>query len=403
MTRLANVSNGATQRSGVAPFSTNYPSHSFSRHAFSVPLGNTRIKFPDKKTSREIRYGLREELRTFSTLERVRKCGATPISSRVFVKGTEAGKRAGFAGLATCGSVWACPVCSGKIARRRQEELSTCVKEADKQGYRISLLTLTMRHHKGQRLTQLWDALGYAWKKIVSGRQWQQDKETMALQGYVRTVEITHGKNGWHVHIHAVFITKTDPVATDELKERIFTRWEKALSRKGLTALKDSGGIDWQTAAIGDVEKLGTYVAKLGTSSADSLAKEATLGQFKKAKGENRTPFQILADIIKNGDMDDVELWWEYEGASKGKRALTWSRGLRNQFGIGEEKTDEEIAAEEVGDVPLVSFDSADWTSIRPYAALILDVCEEEGVRGLYAFLDSIEAQYERLTSHPPK
>ena len=30
----------------------------------------------------------------------------------------------------------------------------------------------------------------------------------MGCVGWVRTVEVTHGANGWHVHVHALLIWK---------------------------------------------------------------------------------------------------------------------------------------------------------------------------------------------------
>ena len=37
---------------------------------------------------------------------------------------TPDGRRAGFGGLVTCGSVWACPVCAAKVATKRAEDLA---------------------------------------------------------------------------------------------------------------------------------------------------------------------------------------------------------------------------------------------------------------------------------------
>lgn len=46
------------------------------------------------------------------------------------------------------------------------------------------------------------------------------------------------------------------------------------------------------------------------------------------------------------GAAADLALWHEYERATSGHQAITWSTGLRNLL-AAPERTDEEIAAEE--------------------------------------------------------
>ena len=77
---------------------------------------------------------LRHRLRRLSTLKRVRKCGYCTAGAEGGGPGLrltanpKGGNIAGFSGLATCGSVWACPVCSAKIATRRAEELADVMR-----------------------------------------------------------------------------------------------------------------------------------------------------------------------------------------------------------------------------------------------------------------------------------
>jgi hypothetical protein len=53
---------------------------------------------------------------------------------------------------------------------------------------------------------------------------------------------------------------------------------------------------------------------------------------------------QIAYDFADRGDPEDAELWRGYCDAMFGARMLTWSRGLRERLGLGEEATDEELA-----------------------------------------------------------
>ena len=342
---------------------------------------------------REERYRLRDELATFTTLERVRKCGRCAHGPTITVRANADGSRPGFTGLTTCGSVWACPRCAAIISTKRAAELTTLLERADADGQTVAMLTLTMRHHKGQGLKKLWDGLSLGWRAATSGKAWKEDREQARLAGYIRATEVTSGRNGWHVHIHCLLIGAGD---LNVLADGLFNRWNNGLARHGFESVKDSGGFNLTFAEKGDSEALGKYVAKMGNFSSD-LAAEATLGGFKQARMGNRTPFQLLNDITTNGDCDDLALWWEYEQASKGKRALTFSRGLRDRYGLEKEKTDEELAQEAEGDTEIVSIDAADWKKVLPYAALLLDACEQEGPQGVINILKIIEVNYRQL------
>jgi hypothetical protein len=63
-----------------------------------------------------------------------------------------------YQGLMTCGSVWSCPRCSAVIAHTRSAEIGAAVRECYRQGGRVYMLTLTMRHSSRDRLADLWDA-----------------------------------------------------------------------------------------------------------------------------------------------------------------------------------------------------------------------------------------------------
>lgn len=356
-------------------------------------LGNDANKV-SPANSRQKRYALRDELATFTGLERVRKCGRCSRGPRVGLRVTDTTGAAGWSGLTTCGSVWACPVCSAKIGARRAREVSQICTNAAASGLYLSMVTLTMRHHKGQKLADLWDSLGYAWHRVVSGKNWRKAKEAAELEGIVRSVEVTHGASGWHVHIHALLLTHK-PLDSAGLPSVMYERWASGLAAKGLESVKDSGGFDFSACAPGDEATMARYVAKMGQSP-QALALETTLGAWKKARGKNRTPWQILADIPRFGDMDDLELWWEYEQASHGRRALTFSRGLREKFGLEAERTDEEIAAEDLGNKDFLTIDATDWKHVRPFAAYLLDLAESHGPHMVAAWLDAHAIPWQR-------
>ncbi|MFC8900976.1 hypothetical protein ACFT3O_33375, partial [Streptomyces cinereoruber] len=98
-----------------------------------------------------------------------------------------------------------------------------------------------------------------------------------------------------------------------------------------------------------DAKDLGEYIAK--TQDGKQPALELTRADLKTATGENVTPFELLFRIgdLANGVPDDGEegsasgigtlewnlaKWHEYERATKGRRAIEWTRYLRQMLGI---------------------------------------------------------------------
>jgi hypothetical protein len=59
-------------------------------------------------------------------------------------------------------------------------------------------------------------------------------------------VEVTHGTAGFHPQLHIVvlFDTPMSDLMVEELGGRWFARFERALTRRGFTALEFSGGLE---------------------------------------------------------------------------------------------------------------------------------------------------------------
>ncbi len=316
---------------------------------------------------------------------------------------TTNGSAAGLSGLAHCGSVWVCPVCAAKIATRRAEELADVQRFALEQGCSATMVTLTMRHHQGQSLADCWAALSKGWHGVTSGKQWMADTDRGGLVGWVKAVEVTQGKNGWHVHVHALLIWQDliDQKDADDIGERMWQRWTRALRRNGFDSLKDSGGLDVRTATLDPDAGTGLheYFVK--------LAHEITGGQAKLAKGGGRTPFQLLSDAVE-GLADEVKLWHEWERASKGRRQMEWSRGrrdLRKWAGLGRELTDEEIAEEEPGGSELVLLMPESWCELRHLpdrVCELLEATEGGGFAAATSLLDAWGLAWQPSKGAPP-
>src|SRR4051795_6089819 len=341
-----------------------------------------------KRVNRRKRGQLRHQLRGTTTLSRLQDCGAKTVNGlggpilRISGEGDE--RIAGYAGLVTCGSVWACPCCSAKIAARRAEELSKVMRTVLTSGGSASLITLTMRHHQGHRLKDLWQALSAAWHGVISGKQWIADQELGGLLGWVRVVEATHGRNGWHLHVHALVCwdRSVSLELAQDIGHRMWQRWTRVLERKGLTSWKHRGGVDVRMASLG-TDNLAHYFNK--------LAREVTYSHMKESRG-GRSPFKILIDGLQTGDASDLDLWGEWEQASYGRRQLTWSLGvhdLRKLADLGSEQSDEEVAEEDLAGEDVIALPHPTWEALlrAELTTDLLDAAEIAGVEGACAFL----------------
>lgn len=364
------------------------------------------------------RYAAGRFLWAESSLKRVRYCGTHSRRDgggvAVKVSQVEGGRRAGLANLQRCGSTWACPVCSHKIAASRAADLGAAVAGWHDRGGRIIFATFTMRHHMGQRLADLFDGVSSAWGRVTAGRAWETDQETYGSPmtrtvtrgkragqvvvepriGFARVIETTDGKNGWHVHVHSLLFVRGDITGAEAmaLGDRMFERWSDSLVASGFRAPLLQHGVDIRLIGPHDSNKVAEYFAKhtfdaagaavalnaKGIDNSRKLGMEVAGGSGKRGSKRfgNRTPFEILRDVIRNGEEKDLARWWEWEEASKGRRQLTWSRGLRDFLALGAEKTDDEITDEEVDGVIVHRFTDEEWSVVRWDPCAFLDLVE---------------------------
>jgi hypothetical protein len=357
----------------------------------SVSVRQDTDTLPATRDYRRDRYEARGVLWHESKLDRVKGCGRRSIApdGAVTIRASGAGatRSAGYGGVAHCGSVWACPVCSATVSHSRRDEVGQALASwhADR-SHSVAMVTLTMRHHQGQRLKTLWDGVAYAWHKVTSGRAWIAFKERYGVVGWLRVVEVTQGENGWHVHVHALVFCerRLNRSTADQMGCEMFTPWRDALVRKEFAApLCRSGGLEAHVVTGDSSSELGGYFTK--------ATYELTGASGKQGHAGHRSPFQILSDVVTIGDADDLALWHEYERASVGRRQLTWSKGLRALLLAEVERTDQEIVEEDDGGQVLVEIRKTGWRSVlaRPwlYVALLEAAEADEDGQALKALL----------------
>ena len=191
----------------------------------------------------------------------------------------------------------------------------------------------------------------------------------VALIGSVTATEVTGGgTHGWHPHFHTLMLIEaTTEAEAIEFVERLRAPWLSCLRAFGLDG---AGALSMCKAQPVQATTLANGVQR----------KSSPLVSVKGRHG--RTPFQLLHDASETGDTLASELFVEYAKTFKGRRQLVWSRGLKELAGI-KERSDERLAEDEVrraeaeaNEMVMGTFDKAEWKTIRPSRAQILQAAE---------------------------
>lgn len=346
---------------------------------------------------RRSRYVRRWHLRRFTQLKRIRGCGRWLNGSAegtVAVRLAESG-RAHFSGLRTCGSVWSCPSCSAKIRQARADELEEGLARWLDNGHGVEFLTATVPHSLDDDLGPVFDRVAEGWRSGFTAGGWLGGvRRLFGIEGYVRTVEVTYGRHGWHPHVHALLFTRR-PLSGRRraaLSALMFSRWARWVSR--------AGGGECSRAAfriVGGARGAGQYLTKLqdGGSATHRLGMEFTRGDLKTGRAKSCTPFELI-EPAQRGEAWALYRWWEWEQATKGRRCVTWSRGGRTLLGLSaEQTTDDEEAAREVGGEIVCELGPDAWAKVVrvPGAdAGLLRAVERRGLYGAGVFLFDLRA-----------
>jgi hypothetical protein len=334
-----------------------------------------------------------------SKLRRLRSCGRGTRGDTVDVHRIAEleGPRATVTGLQSCGSVWSCPVCAAHIRYVRSVEVAeACVRHLDAGGG-LLFLTLTLRHHRGERLEQLLDGLLNAHRRTFQGAPWDRVRDRFGIVGRIRSTEATWGSaNGWHPHLHLLLFLEDVPTRSEvaELEAWLAHRWAAMVERQGLQLPDHDHGCRLELVSSG--EGVGQYVAKV--QEAASVPLELTRGDLKTSR-TGLVPFELL-EAAGDGERDALALWWEYEAATHRRRCIEWTRGLRDLLGIGEEVDDAAIVAEDTttDDSLLVTLRAEDWHAVCG-AGLDVELLEAAEDHGLHGVLLVVAEAVERRRS----
>lgn len=304
------------------------------------------------------------------------------------------GTNAAYAGIMTCGSGWTCPVCAVKIGEVRREELSYANVMHVKAGGRVDLTTMTFPHELNKMtLAETMERFDKARQKFKNSAPYKavfdKKKSKTGCIGCVTSMEITHGVNGWHPHLHMLSFSGRS-INQEEI-DRLKKTWVNILLKCGLG---DNSKISHMMERALDVrggEDAANYIAKYGREERWGITSELTRSHSKKSIHEDSvTPFGLLA-LADAGDEAAGKLFKEFANVFLGRRLITFSPGLKAHFGLGDDRADDDEEAAARADSAAViyvgSLQPAQWgevlrkdarASLLVFAAKMKDFGQEQ-------------------------
>jgi hypothetical protein len=279
--------------------------------------------------------------------------GVANACDSIAIKRQVSGDSARLNGVTTCKSVWACPICSARICAARQVEVAAAMKAHIDAGGYVFLLTRTFPHELDMPVAELLEKEKVARAMFRNSRRWRAGKN--ARTGYICSLEVTRGDNGWHPHTHELVFATPDAFGEttelnggkltsrviDELKET----WYECLRKAGLCERSQMSDVLAHGLDVRGGQWAAEYVAKFGRDQKWGMSREITKHASKVGGGlHGLHPFQLL-DFSMRGDDVAGQLFREYVAAFQGKRMLSWSKGLKKLLLGEEEMTDEEAEA----------------------------------------------------------
>ena len=205
----------------------------------------------------------------------VAACSSFLLGATATINQGEGGKRH-IGGLNHCGRML-CPVCAPYLMARRLEALeSVAAKIAADPGLRHFMAVLTLRHHLGGSWKVLVKALRKMQTGLRQGHQWRD-----LVEGYIRLLESTFGRNGHNPHEHLIISVRADEGWNPEE----FFAWIQALCDR--QARKAGRTTEWKDGWWSEIPRdrllqATRYLAesdKMGTTALREAASAATKHQ----------------------------------------------------------------------------------------------------------------------------
>lgn len=246
-----------------------------------------------------------------------------------------------------CGQAWVCPVCAAAHARRQAEALRPLAESFLKQGGEGYFITMTVRHDSSMILSDLLTSFLAARRLMHQNNSYKSHMTKATRLGSIRSLEFTHGQDGWHVHTHD-FGFLQHPLRVGARGPRL---------GMGIKSFEEGHLRYWRNATrqVGLKTKPTSLHLKVVTAkdifSGWDVVEEVTQGYIKAARAPNQSPMQLLYAATQ-GDEAAAALYRDYALATQGRGKLVWSDGLKERLeavtaeaGISESFDTPEIAS----------------------------------------------------------
>lgn len=224
-----------------------------------------------------------------------------------------------------------CPVCHAGWVADRMDDLLPILREYSKMGGIVRHATLTMRHDAGMPLSESLKVLTESWRRFAAVAFKGQPRvlprvPEMRGRPWLRVIQITHGRSGWHPHLHVLLLLPPGEQPRPDLHGRLSRAWIESVShvaqREGGSELRDRTRPTMDNAIRltehEDGGVIGAYVVG-AMELIDDRGKSASL----LAKTPGKTPLQLLEHPATR------HLWAEYARVIQGRRLLQWG-GLKS-------------------------------------------------------------------------
>ena len=332
--------------------------------------------------------------------------GYEGVSPSIEVRSVGLERRASVRGVASCSNAWVCPVCSPRVRSFRASEVETATSRHLAGGGRLAFLTLTVRHSAGDELAELRRGISGAWSRVQSARKWRNWRDAGQLVGVVRSWDVTYSRvNGFHPHLHLLLFL-ADGVETADIGRFLAVEWLESvrvvLGEKRVPSARH--GVDF--APVRDAPAVASYLTKVAGSGGLSLEllNPAGLKVARPRLGAvGLSSWQLLALAVA-GESWAVPLAREFYLGMRGVYVVSWSRGLKQRFGVEEVPDSETVELDEmpavaVSVVPLPVDVLAFYNSSPAGVTPLLDIAERRGVSALIAEIDATAL---KIRSRPP-
>lgn len=221
--------------------------------------------------------------------------------------------RARVSSIWRCGNANICPICADRAARKQAARISNLVRTVLDGGGGALFLSNTVGHTYLESFATVADRLADVGSVLTNGR-YAISRTLPGYLGAITTLEVTHGRNGWHPHHHRIIFL--DHVPDPATIAAHTDRWRRLLVDRA-----DAVGVHVEAAHCLDVQivdhdAVGAYVAKIAHELADTGNKATT------------TPWALLdptdpTDRASLPTAHHVSLWRDYVHGIQGRRR--WS------------------------------------------------------------------------------